>query len=332
MPLQLTLTRLRATAIGARTDAQPTLCNYCFTLPLGVDPDDLSDGAAYLGSLQRVRSESCPFCQLVASAFNSCPSEEEVEAIEVVWSDIPGFRISNSAASSMARICYITGGNHSYRWAKAITGKWINVEIPKRWLKTCETQHGDQCLPPQLEEFDSNSSQVPLQTFRLLDVYSMCLVDAPNPCRYVALSYVWGANAADDGRLFLQTTNKRALMKPGSLKSLQKSIPKTILDALKFVRSIGLRFLWVDSLCILQNNREELKESVKTMDSVYEMSFLTIIAANGADAHAGLPGVHSTPRRCRQTIKEVKSGISMTLVEDLDFYLEKSPYSRRAWT
>lgn len=74
-----------------------------------------------------------------------------------------------------------------------------------------------------------------------------------------------------------------------------KIIPQTIKDAIEFTRILGVRYLWVDSLCILQGDSEEAKadwneESVK-MKVIYRNALLTIGAAAGKDAFHGIqPG------------------------------------------
>jgi Heterokaryon incompatibility protein (HET) len=61
------------------------------------------------------------------------------------------------------------------------------------------------------------------------------------------LSYIWGAS--DDDRLLLKKANKSELLLKNSFILYRKRIPATILDAIEFVRKIGERYLWVDSLC-----------------------------------------------------------------------------------
>ena len=165
---------------------------------------------------------------------------------------------------------------------------------------------------------------------RLVDVEAMCIIDAPRSCRYLALSYVWGNPM--DGRLVLNLNNRHALTKPHALRAHWDSIPKTISSAMKVVMDLGERYLWVDSLCLVQNDEKELSECTRVMDKYYAMAILTIVAASGMDAYAGLPGVHPTPRKSTRLVREVLPGIRMTTMEDVDMVLRVSYYSRRGWT
>ncbi|KAI1373954.1 hypothetical protein F4677DRAFT_184680 [Hypoxylon crocopeplum] len=58
-------------------------------------------------------------------------------------------------------------------------------------------------------------------------------------------------------------------------------IPRTILDTIQLVRDIGFRFLWIDSLCILQDDDGDKLQHLPHMDSIYRCASLVIIAAAG---------------------------------------------------
>ena len=54
-------------------------------------------------------------------------------------------------------------------------------------------------------------------------------------------------------------------------------------------RGLGIRYLWVDTLCIIQDSEEDWEAELGKMADVYGGAFLTLSAAYGADVHAGLP-------------------------------------------
>ncbi|KAI7785044.1 HET-domain-containing protein [Diaporthe eres] len=137
-----------------------------------------------------------------------------------------------------------------------------------------------------------------VQRFRLIDVIEGRLVDKTEPCEYIALSYVWG-QAASFG-LCTNNENLSTLYQPSSLDKshtqhrVSKRLPKTIADANSLCRFIGQRYLWVDSLCIVQDDPDEKRRLIHGMNSVYENADLTLVALSGVDADAGLAGI--TPR------------------------------------
>ncbi|RYO83932.1 hypothetical protein DL764_009396 [Monosporascus ibericus] len=65
------------------------------------------------------------------------------------------------------------------------------------------------------------------------------------------------------------------------------ALPKTIQDAVKVTREIGVRYLWVDRLCIIQGNTEDWDAESKRMDSVYQNAHLVIAASGAPDPSLG---------------------------------------------
>ena len=207
---------------------------------------------------------------------------------------------------------------------------WIDPNLCIRWLSRCEGWHGLECSPSTFDTSKLQMKDGEVFALRLVDVETLCIVDAPDTCRYIALSYVWGDS--EDGRLVLNRPNKSILAKPYALHSHWDSIPMTISSAITMVKNLGERYLWVDSLCLVQDDQEELQECVEIMDAFYAMAILTIVAASGPDARSGLPGVYPTQRKSTRLVKEVLPSLWMTTVEDFDTFLRNSTYSRRAWT
>ena len=97
-------------------------------------------------------------------------------------------------------------------------------------------------------------------------------------------------------------------------------------------RHLGCRYLWVDSVSLLQNDTEDLKLGVNSMDLIYERARLTVVAICGNDADAGLPGVNEGTRSTRQNTGEIYPGVEVGIVQGLDTLLKKPVYTTRAWT
>lgn len=79
---------------------------------------------------------------------------------------------------------------------------------------------------------------------RFVDVVEFCIADGPEDSLYAALSCLWGSAA--HSRLANTRRTAEWLRNPGCL--LQDIVPKTIFDAIQVARSIGFKYLWVDSL------------------------------------------------------------------------------------
>lgn len=66
-----------------------------------------------------------------------------------------------------------------------------------------------------------------------------------------------------------------------------KALSKTFLDAIEVTRSLGLRFLWIDSLCIIQDSIEDWATQSAVMGLIYRNSICTIAATAAVDGRDG---------------------------------------------
>jgi hypothetical protein len=119
------------------------------------------------------------------------------------------------------------------------------------------------------------------------------------------------------------------LQKPGALSHL--ALPNTISDAMYACAKLGHRHLWVDSLCIVQDDEDDVKEQIAHMSDIYSGAFLTVIAAWGEYSDSGLPGVIWGPPRNPQLDTNF-DGIELVEVLPLLDVLQKSRWRTRAWT
>jgi predicted metal-dependent phosphotriesterase family hydrolase len=121
-------------------------------------------------------------------------------------------------------------------------------------------------------------------------------------------------------------------MSIGALTRIRHQLPQTIKDAIDLVHMLDERYIWIDSLCLIEDDPDDLLRGVKTMDIIYEASALTIIAATGTDAKAGLPGVQFNSRKVKQLVEEIDSGFNLMICQGLSRVLDESKYSTRGWT
>lgn len=164
----------------------------------------------------------------------------------------------------------------------------------------------------------------------MIDVHNLCLVAAPEKCRYLALSYVWGK--VD----MLQTTteNLASIMCPGGLESRLHDLPLTVKDTFHLAKVLGFEYLWVDALCIVQDDMNSKHHQIAQMDKIYYFATLTVVAFAGHDANRGLPGMGPSSRTVSQHIEEVQ-GLKLTvpLANHLATGVDDSaPWSNRGWT
>lgn len=123
--------------------------------------------------------------------------------------------------------------------------------------------------------------------------------------------------------------NETELRKKGALNDHKARLPATIQDAINLCARLGERYLWVDSLCIVQDTPDKHSQ-IQRMDQIYLNAGLCIVAAAGRDANTGLAGV-SRPREDSQHIAEVDGIQLANVLPDLDQSITQTYWSRRAW-
>lgn len=101
--------------------------------------------------------------------------------------------------------------------------------------------------------------------------------------KYVCLSHRWGSGISGSP-LRLLPSNKSSF-EQGILWS---SIPRTFQDVLLIVRALGIDFLWIDSLCIIQGDEDDWQREAAAMSHYYQNSWLTIAATISGDSNQGL--------------------------------------------
>jgi hypothetical protein len=162
----------------------------------------------------------------------------------------------------------------------------VDLDLCRKWLEICDISHsgpfgqcaGKRTLPQFLR-----------QSLRLIDVDRRIIVKGlPHRGRYVTLSYVWGK---DKVKRELPTTTK-AIVKTDERGvetiALPESLPRTIRDAIEVTRQLDFRYLWVDSLCIIQDDDEDIAIQIEMMGEIYSSSSLTIAAGSGHRKFVGL--------------------------------------------
>ncbi|KAI9875651.1 MAG: hypothetical protein M1830_008146 [Pleopsidium flavum] len=195
-------------------------------------------------------------------------------------------------------------------YISACRGRWIpkdkvDFDILKTWLRICENFHGDQCQPQITQE----SSLLGFPS-RVIDVRRGSVAKAPLGCRYVCLSYVWG----NIKQLVLNNQTMSGLSRECGIYEIYSDkdglgvrISKTIEDAIYTTRLLGEQYLWVDALCVKQDETPVIKQNeINQMDLIYGGAVLTIVAAAGNSAIAGLPGVHEDSRTVNQHMEVIK--------------------------
>ncbi|KAK3167649.1 hypothetical protein OEA41_010776 [Lepraria neglecta] len=86
------------------------------------------------------------------------------------------------------------------------------------------------------------------------------------------------------------------------------------------------------SLCIIQDNPEDVRVQLEVMDKVYRNAVLTIVACHGSDAESGLPGIQPASRSTKQIITEVEGRTLLSYTPDRWRAKRECKWETRGWT
>ena len=151
----------------------------------------------------------------------------------------------------------------SVRSVKLLDPEWIDLEVVKAWVRACEKEHGETCASsPFASGYDLQRPAY------LIDALVGCLVDTSSitgeSLPYVALSHPQESpghqsdeSDQNDQRYLVTTTaNLAQLQEPGALLSpaFATNLTAVFRDVIEFVRLLEYRYIWIPSLCIIQDD------------------------------------------------------------------------------
>ncbi|KAL5318357.1 hypothetical protein ACEPPN_013417 [Leptodophora sp. 'Broadleaf-Isolate-01'] len=208
----------------------------------------------------------------------------------------------------------------------------IDYSVIEKWLACCEESH-DICSAIPL-----SATLGPMTPVKYIDLERSCLVAFSEAPRYVALSYVWGRVPT----LMTMRHNLEELSQPGAFIGTADQIPKTIRDAMSLTLALGIRYLWVDALCIVQDDFEIKHDHLRGMPSIYSLACFTIAVISGDNANSGIPGVGREPKPRSVPLAITLPTKTVGIVSQLHHkrlkfltrmgFSDRPIWSRRAWT
>ncbi|KAM7216462.1 Serine/threonine-protein kinase par-4 [Rhypophila decipiens] len=179
-------------------------------------------------------------------------------------------------------------------------GSDAQISIIRQWLHLCDKKS----VHPNCHAESSFSScrKGSLPT-RLLDVghqagASVKLWETKDrdrssttaPVEYIALSHPWG-----NGPHFVTNIDN---YEKHRRKIRIHSLPATFRDAVKLTRALGKRYLWIDSICIIQGPGGDFEREAKSMEAVFSSAYCVIAASRAENQRSGFLG--SRPRQSRR--------------------------------
>ncbi|KAH9475675.1 hypothetical protein JR316_0011234 [Psilocybe cubensis] len=166
--------------------------------------------------------------------------------------------------------------------AEYITARSRIIEVGSSQALSLCKKHLDECVrshkrcSPRVDP----CPPLPTRVIDCSDANNPRLVETTNlEGSYCTLSYVWGEAQP-------HSTNKNNI-KAYTDKIDTTRLPKTILNAIHTTTALGLRYLWIDSLCIIQDSEDDKLLEIARMGHIYRNAYVTIIAASAQRVSTG---------------------------------------------
>lgn len=334
------------------------LCSICmhinFTYLL-CNEKKINEKQIDLGTLENIleRRKQCSFCRLVVRSISIAYGHfaqdhvppiivEDMKvlcylhnmAVHTEWPNVFELRlhISPSLGGLGQRepdVIIQSLEDSSAVWRGRLVGKGqFEIELASKWLHQCETQH-DTVKPSGLaQSYWVKKRQKLPSSFRCIDVRRWCLAKPGQKCRYLALSYVWGQK-----KVFQCTrTNVSNLEKDHGLALVRDQLPRTITDAIQLTAAMGEQYLWVDSICIVQDDDKNKQEQLSAMDAIYCVAALTIVSTSGTEASSGLSGLSPGSRTSIQHVEAVQGLKLVNSLPKVQKGANHTVWNSRGWT
>ncbi|OTA67831.1 HET-domain-containing protein [Hypoxylon sp. EC38] len=150
---------------------------------------------------------------------------------------------------------------------------------------------------------------------------------------FAALSYCWGGDQP-----FKATKSRLKSMRSGSLQLPYEELARSVQDAIKVTSRLGLKYLWVDALCIIQDDEGDKIEQIAEMPRIYNQACVTIVAARSDRATRGFLDVIDLVKTTRLAVRlpfrcpDQEGTLGSAYITYIEDSREPDPIHFRAWT
>ncbi|KAH7095139.1 heterokaryon incompatibility protein-domain-containing protein [Paraphoma chrysanthemicola] len=202
-------------------------------------------------------------------------------------------------------------------------------DLAKEWLKDCDEGHAG-CRAQRLHNaptrlIDVGTLQQPV--LRLVETQQ----DVTSSTRYIALSHPWGDTNAYEAFVTLRHDNSQAGHDITRFKNSipYNDMPKTFKHAVDCARNLNVRYLWIDSICIIQGKDGDFGDEAKRMEDVYSGAYCVIAASRAMDQRDGFLGAR--PQRQHVTFNPETPFYVCRTIDRFNEDVIMGPLNQRGW-
>lgn len=205
-----------------------------------------------------------------------------------------------------------------------------NPGLWRHWIRTCSETH-KQCHKPSTTFVPKRLIEIIADASNTAVKWKLTEWDSTTPSRpdtYITLSHCWGKS--------LHTCLTRANINEFFAENMVSDLGKTYRDAMDITLALGHRYIWIDSLCIIQGDAVDWKEQSTVMGLVYKHATCNIAATWAVDGTQGCFNKRD-PATVQYTsiTMETNTGAAMACelvrYNKLHFEVNRAPLNDRAW-
>ena len=192
------------------------------------------------------------------------------------------------------------------------------IKLPKAWLKECDVKHGSACAPKP------GRRVLPKRLINIENIKKPKIIVTgdlaldPAKTDYVALSHKWG-KMPDKAVTTVQNIKQRKQKIP------LDDLPPNFKAAMRVTRALDCKYLWIDSLCILQGPDGDFSEEADKMQTTFRGAYC-VLAACSAEGPQD-PFLRDREPQCVNF-----GGVFISpVVNDFELHVLRSPLNRRGW-
>ncbi|KAK7404072.1 hypothetical protein QQX98_010158, partial [Neonectria punicea] len=262
------------------------LCDRCSLLDISQNSFNLQESLVSL----RKTSPTCNFCRLILASverYQICHADADEVRVKIrrVGSEL---EINDTASNTSLPILTICKGPD-----QSMGPQEVRVGLPtlppakspayftliRGWIQDCDKNHHE-CKP----DSSLGPNRLPTRLIKIREgivcVHEVNSCDRHNPemFQYTALSHRWGDNGIHQH--FKTTSDNIADRRTGVP---TKALPSMFQDAIKVTCELGLRYIWIDSMCIIQEGELcDFETEAKHMETVFRLAYCVIAASRAA--------------------------------------------------
>lgn len=205
-----------------------------------------------------------------------------------------------------------------------------HLGMVRQWVEDCDNNNRHFCKPPGRAHSGTTGPARRLPT-RLIDVVGPTSDEVrlwetgPNDVgEWVALSHQWGKRNFSTDQANLKSHIE-------GIKFAE--LPATFRDAVIVTRALGHRYLWIDSLCVVQGDGGDFKTEAKRMEDVYSGAYCVIAASCASDHYGGFL-TDRKQRDCVGIIPDTKTQAPLYICQNIDNFQKhvlESDLNQRGW-